>query len=589
MVARTVSLPLALCGVIACGGGSPASPPGPLADARARFVDGGEEDLDGGSPDAGLDGGLASDAGFAPFDAGPELDATPPPFEPGGGFTDVTALSGLDFVHHASADFLPCTLPESGCAEGHQTGGLAVGDPDDDGDPDVFLTSLSGPDRLFRNRGDGTFEDATAELGLDAEHATNGAAFGDVNGDGRLDLVVLGYGAPRHFLWIQQADGTFREEALARGLDVDRGRLLQGISATLGDYDADGWLDLHVTEWVQGEALRAGEGGASATRLFRNRGAEAPGHFEDVTDAAGVNVDAVDPDGSHAFTSTFTDLDGDGRPDLAIASDFGGSRLFWNRGDGTFEDATRAAGVGTDGFGMGSAIADYDGDGDLDWFVSSIGEDVIAPGQNVGNRLYVNQGERRFAEVARLSGVFDADWAWGTVFADLDADADLDLVVVNGYRSDYPSRFFFQEPGGVFFDRSEALGAFDYGQGRALARLDLEGDGDVDLVSARNVDAPILLRNDLPGGAWLQIDLRQPGRPNAFAIGARVRVVDATGRSQLRERRAGGAFEGSHEGILHVGLGDVSACPVDVHVRWPDGAETTRSHVACDQRLRVTR
>lgn len=523
----------------------------------------------GGPPGgARLDGGSA-EADGAPADAFvPSADAGTPRPDPV--FVDVTSEVGLDFVHHDPALPFPCNgSREELCSEGIQTGGAAVADYDNDGDPDIFLTSLSGEDALFRNDG-GRFVNVTETLGLGGVRQTNGATFVDIEGDGDLDLLVLGYGAAQHFLFVQGEDGRFAEEALSRGLGIERGRMLQGIGVAAGDLNGDGYVDLHVTEWIEQFGLDRGTTDAGASLLFLNRGAEAPGYFREATPEA-LNLDQLSPshDGSFGLSTTFSDFDGDGHLDLAIAGDFASSKLFWNRGDGSFYDGSALAGVALDRYGMGTAIGDYDNDGDLDWFVTSIMG--AAPGvAGDGNRLYRYDAERRFEEVAEESGVADAGWPWGAVFFDYDNDGDLDLGVVNGMFTDERSRLFVNDGAGHFAERGQELGLADYGAGRAMAILDFDGDGDLDVLAARNQDAPMLLRNDAPSGPSMRLRLRQPG-PNPFALGARVILEDAEGHRQLREVRGGGSFEGHSEAVLHFGLSSESRCGGRILIRWPDG------------------
>ena len=178
-------------------------------------------------------------------------------------------------------------------------------------------------------------------------------------------------------------------------------------------------LDIFTSEWRT--LWQTNDNGPTHARLLHNRGAEQPGYFDDVTTEAGVSVDLLHPHGDFALSPRFSDLDGDGWPDLTIASDFLTSRLFWNNGDGTFTDGTREASVGTDQAGMGSTIGDYDGDGDLDWFVTAI-SDHRYPDR--GNRLYRNEGQREFSDQTDAVGVRDGQWGWGTSFLDYDNDGN---------------------------------------------------------------------------------------------------------------------------------------------------------------------
>src|SRR5690606_18500836 len=269
--------------------------------------------------------------------------------------------------------------PHQDCEPQWFTGGVSVADVDDDGWPDIYMTRLAAPDHLLLNQGEGTFVDVAAEVGLDACSWTNGSVFGDIDDDGDQDLLVTTVGDTRYQLWINQLSETgtlrFVDEAHDRGFALSSDYLHSGESVTLGDYDRDGWLDVHVNEWLRAEQMPALDDPALALhggRLLHNLGA---GRFEDVSASAGVELWALDEDGIFAYSSSFVDLDGDGWQDLAIAIDFHRSRLFWNNfGVGTFEDGSAPANINRESNAMGSTFADVDSDGDLDWFVTSIAE-----------------------------------------------------------------------------------------------------------------------------------------------------------------------------------------------------------------------
>ncbi len=289
----------------------------------------------------------------------PESVPSPPVEDTGlpplnvGKFVDVTLDVGLNYTQHSLNDPLqPIVTPDPYMAE-RMSGGAAVGDVDGDGYIDLYVTVLDDHDLLFRNKGDGTFEDITVNAGLDIFNLqSNDAAFGDIDNDGDLDLYVTVIGDVgdainnRNYLFINDGTGVFSESALARNAGVvstTDNRRLFGIA--LGDYDKDGYLDIHTNEWVKKGST------ARFSSLLRNLGGVSPGVFEEATMTAGVDLTA-----SSAFGSTFTDLDGDGWPDLAVVADFGTSRLFRNQGDGSFEERTVSAGVGTDLNGMGSTL-----------------------------------------------------------------------------------------------------------------------------------------------------------------------------------------------------------------------------------------
>jgi len=519
-------------------------------------------------------------------------------------FVDVTAEAGVSYLQHALREPPECIFslgsPGDFCEPERMTGGAAVGDVDGDGDPDLFVTRLDAPDILFRNRGDGSFEDATREAGLDGfDLQSNGAGFGDIDGDGDLDLYVTTLGDAgdpvnsRNYLFVNDGRGVFREEAVARGAAVESARSRRGYSVAFGDYDRDGYLDLHVTEWLPFVF--------SHSRLLRNRGEAAPGFFEDTTAAAGVDLERSD-----AFASTFTDLDDDGWPDLAVAADFGTSRLFWNRGDGGFDEGTAEAGVASDENGMGSTFGDFDGDGRLDWFVTSIFdadrtcEMVECNWGFTGNRLYRNEGGRVFSDATDSAGVREGYWGWGTAFLDYDNDGDLDLVMTNGVEfpgteveaayNDDPMRFWENDGSGRMTEVSAEVGLTDTGSGKGLLVFDYDADGDLDLFVVNTGAAPRLYRNDGGNrGDWLRVQLLGAGA-NRSGLGARVSVIARDGASpQVREVGTGSHFLGQSETTAHFGLGRHRGRGgrhvAEVRVRWPSGQVQTFRHVRRNRTL----
>ncbi|NOY94352.1 MAG: VCBS repeat-containing protein, partial [Deltaproteobacteria bacterium] len=383
------------------------------------------------------------DASAADAATGLRTDAAIDPVRPGAPWTtpttfvDVTASAGVDYVQFAGFCAESCPLADTRfCEVPAMTGGVAVGDFDADGYPDVFVTRMDSTDLLFRNLGDGQFEEVAATLGLTENMPTNGAAFGDVDGDGDLDLLVGGVGTTRLLLYEQGADGHFVEVGRSRGVALEDGVSHSVMSVVLGDYDADGYLDVYTTAW-RPRTFSGGSGSTAHARLLHNLGAANPGHFEDVTRAVGLDLEGLDPAGTWSFAARFLDLDDDGHMDLPVAVDFGYGRLFYGGPRGHFSDETLPSGFGQADNAMGLAIADFDGDGAFDIFVSSIFDSrprIEGYWGRGGNKLYRANGPRSYDEVAMASGVDDAAWGWGAVAADFDADGDEDLVVAAGQR-----------------------------------------------------------------------------------------------------------------------------------------------------------
>ncbi len=525
------------------------------------------------------------------------LDRDEPPAEPATRFVEVTEQAGLSFVQHDVSPPGECLfddvqIEETGtfCMAERMTGGAAAGDFDGDGYVDLVITRLDDYDLLLRNRGDGTFEDVTRRWGLDDfREATNGAVWGDIDNDGDLDLFITAVGGTRHWLFVNEGRNGFVEEGMKRGAALDTDDQRVGFSASFGDYDGDGWIDLHVTEWRPSQLV--GEG-STGVRLLRNRGAAAPGYFDDVTMEAGVNMVGVVSqtqdtltEGTFAFASGFVDLDGDGLLDLTVASDFGTTRLFWNDGDGTFTDGTVMAWVGTAQNAMGLTFGDYDLDGDFDWFVTSVYQTssgspgTEGPGPRDGNRLYRNEGNRRFSDRTDAANVRNGGWGWGAAFFDAENDGDLDLVMTNGMevmpgQDADPMRYWENDGAGGFRSRSTVVGLDDRGDGKGLLVLDIENDGDLDILVLNNGAPPLLFRNESTGtGNWLRVTA-EGVQSNRDGSGARVTVHAAGMLPMVRQVGASTHFLGQSDERLHFGLGGAERVSLEVY--WPASGISTR-------------
>ena len=517
-------------------------------------------------------------------------------------FTDVAASSGLTLRQqprvaeppHCLFSGTASDVPEKGskynpgaaalvaCEEERMSGGAAVGDFDADGDPDLYLTRVGAPGTLYRNDGKGTFTDVSAEYGLDDLPIDgNGAGWADLTNDGYPDLYVTTLAASRFYLFMNDGSGRFEEQAVPRGVGLADDVVHTGFSVNFGDYDRDGYVDISTTEWRAPPRITAKP--PEHARLFHNLGAARPGYFEDVTERAGVTLDGVptslpeiDPAkgtvSNHSFASTFVDLDGDGWQDLVVAGDYRTSRIFWNTGKGTFTDGTAASPFAGAENAMGSTFGDYDGDGDLDWFVTGIQNPPDAcknacVGTYTGNRLYRNDGHRHFTDVTERAGVADGAWGWGAGFVDVDLDGDLDLVMTNGQdygdRLDLASQAFVKTPKRLWINDGHgrfALATASSGidttrEGKGLALLDADGDGDVDIVMANTGERPNLYRNG--GTDAHRLGVHVVGRStNRDALGAIVRVYPAGGGPpQVREVGVATHFLGQSELTTRFGLG----------------------------------
>lgn len=547
-------------------------------------------------------------------------------------FEDVTRDAGIDFhLRSGSPDKL--YLIEA------TTGGVAFIDIDDDGWVDLYFVNGSSfeeeaqgerrePNRLYRNLGNGTFADVTDWAGVGGRHWGMGVCVGDVDNDGREDLYVTNAGP--NLLYRNNADGTFGEIGAASGTNHPA----WSSSCAFADVDADGDLDLYVSNYLVYDLTnppRLANNGGRCTfrdlpdvdvacgplgltpapdRFFENLG---DGTFRDATTSSGMG----DVPPAYGMGVVWGDYDDDGDQDLYVANDEMPNYLFRNDGTGQFTEVGLLTGVALslDGRvqgGMGVAFGDADNDADLDLVVTNFVDDY--------NTLYRNDGNGIFTDVTGSTTMLSPALpyvGWGVVFADLDLDGRSDLPVANGHL--YPqldethsllrsltgllSRFggtpipsgrgylqrnqLFQNAGnGRFLDVSEDVGAgFQIPESlssRGLATGDINNDGRLDLVITHLDDVPSVLLNRSRPGNWLLLDL-QATTSNRSTIGA-VAVARIGDYLVRRDVGSGGSYQSHHDRRLHFGLGEASRID-ELTIRWPSGQEDTRRDVAANQIL----
>jgi len=500
--------------------------------------------------------------------------------------------------------------------------GVAIGDYDGDGRPDIFVVSKTGKCRLFRNLGGYKFEDVTDKAGVGGpgDAWNQGATFVDINNNGRLDIYVCRFNAP-NLLYINQGDGTFKEMAHAYGLDV----VDASVQAAFCDYDRDGWLDVYiVTNLLDITKSPAGQ----KDYLFHNN---RDGTFTDVTARAGISGEG------QGHSATWWDFDNDGWPDLYVANDFGvPDKLYRNNRDGTFTDVINSVAPHTSFSSMGSDLGDVNNDGQIDFLVADMartthkedqrseaasrsktrdvpdGSDAAPKYQH--NALLINTGTGRCLEAAQLAGIASTDWTWSVRFEDLDNDGRLDLFVTNGMNKEEnvdltarvaraesmaeririmrespvlnETHLAFRNLGDLQFESVGAAWGLDQkGVAFGTAFGDLSGDGNMDIVYANYNGGVTILRNDNDTGHRVVIDLRGTAS-NRYGVGATVRLESDLG-VQVRQLVLARGYMSSSEPMLHFGLGGDTTIR-RMTVTWPSGRVQVFQDLPVDRRFTVT-
>jgi len=512
-------------------------------------------------------------------------------------FEERSAQWGVDFRHHHGGSgrrYMVETM----------VGGVVVFDYDEDGDDDLFFVdgaALPGyvgetpRSRLLRNDG-GKFVDVTERARLIVDGYGSGATAADVDGDGDRDLYVTCFGPNR--LLRNEGDGTFVDVTATAGVGEPR----WSASAAFGDTDRDGDLDLYVANYVDFTLETAKECREPETglvmychpesyrgvpdRFYRNRG---DGSFEDATTAAGLDGDVA----GAGLGVLFTDVEGDGWLDLYVANDTQPNVLYVNRGDGTFEDRSFLSGTavsdrGEPEAGMGVDAGDVDGDGLLDLVVTNFERETNALYRNLGAGLFVDA--RYSTQVAESSL---PKLAFGVELADLDNDGDPDLAIANGHVSDNASDLdpasryaqpnqVLENVGGRFREVVDA-GLDVVRPSRGLAVGDLDGDGDLDLVIVNsNGPAEVYENVGHPDGGWLQLDLVSVASA-PHGVGARLTVL-ASGRRQVEEVRTAASYLSQSSMVVHFGVGPAEAVE-SLEVSWPSGRRQLFERLPVRRRL----
>jgi enediyne biosynthesis protein E4 len=547
----------------------------------------------GGSATAGVFAPV-KDSEMRPITAGGFVKAGPVIF------VDVAGKAGLTSWHHVMG------TPEKKFILETTGSGVALLDYDNDGWLDIYMVNGSTYEAmkgtaepphaaLFHNNHDGTFTDVASKAGVTNGRWGFGVAVGDYDNDGWPDLYVSNYGKNR--LYHNNHDGTFTDVAEKAGVTLGN----WSTGATFGDYDGDGRLDLFVPGYIHYDIDHPPKPGADAgggtfckfrsvdtmcgprglpgeqDHLFHNNG---DGTFTDVSVQAGVS----DKDGYYGFTATFVDINNDGKVDLVVTDDSSPNYLYLNNGDGTFEDASFYSGFalnqnGRDQAGMGLAIGDYQNNGLIDLYTGTFSDDY--------KPLFQNVGDAGFREISPEMGIAEVTYpflTWATEFIDYDNDGWKDIFLVNGHvypqadKHDWGTSFaqrplLFHSVGGKKFEVMPAVlgtGLAEVIPGRGAAFGDLFNDGKIDVVISCIDHTPVLMRNVNPDQHhWVGLKLIGGPKSPRDAVGSAVYLTTG-GMRQRADVLSGGSYESSNDQRVHFGIGDATTVDA-VEIHWPSG------------------
>jgi hypothetical protein len=508
-------------------------------------------------------------------------------------FEDVTAKAGIHFVNQY------CDSRIANILESNGAGGVWL-DYDGDGLMDLYLVNsgpLEGvthqppgtarqPNRLYRNKGDGTFEDVTKKAGVEGAGYGTAAIAADYDNDGHTDLYVIGVG--RCILYHNRGDGTFEDVTEKAGVANLGGT---GIGGVFLDVDNDGHLDLFVANYLTFDPSYQLYFSADAypgplsykaqfNKLYRNRG---NGTFEDVSASSGIQIP-----GHRAMSVTVLDCNRDGAPDLYVSNDGTPNVLLVNDGKGHFKDMAPQAGVAFNAMGeaagsMAATIGDCNGDGYDDIFVTRLGYGSLY----LGNAKGAYEDRMMASGLGSLTAQFVG---WGGCFLDFDNDGDLDIFIANGdahYLVGWESLLLENKGNGSYEDAAEKGGAYFKTKVRARgsAVADFDNDGRMDVLVTTMGDRPFLLHNrDPSGNHWLTLDLVGT-KSNRDGFGSRIKVT-AGGREWFAQARCAFGFLMQSDRRPHFGLGQASG--VDrIQISWPSGQVQELTNVKADQILKV--
>jgi len=533
-------------------------------------------------------------------------------------FQDVAKAAGLASWHHTAG------TPEKRLILEAKGPGVCLLDYDNDGWLDIYLVNGSTYDALsgkatpphaalFHNNHDGTFTDVTEKAGVANDRWGYGCAVGDYDNDGWADLYVTNYGKNR--LYHNNHDGTFTDVGEKAGVTVGA----WSAGATFGDYDGDGRLDLFVDGYVEMDLSNPPISGSKAVNfsfcqyrgvqvmcgprglkgehdhLFHNNG---DGTFTDVSKKLGVD----DPNGYYGLGALFVDVNGDGKPDLLVANDSTPNYLYMNKGDGTFEDQSYESGFalnadGREAANMGLAVGDYENNGHLAVVSTTFADDY--------NILFQNDGKGLFTDVSYQAGIAESSIpfvSFGDGFLDYDNDGWKDLLIINGHV--YPQVDQHPEWGMSYAQRTllyhnlkngkfelvpavEGTGLAIVSVGRGAAFGDIFNNGKIDVVLNNMDGVPVLLRNVNPDHhQWVELRLIGGPKSPRDAVGATV-YLSANGMRQRGDVLSGGSYLSSNDMRVHFGLGDATDAGT-AEINWPSGAKEMVKLPAVDRIYTIT-